>query len=140
MPAALRACTQLPPSASGPLAILPLRSFPLPVRPQESARVALRERQLREQRYAHLNGIKIHNQWRKIMRMAKVEELRREIEILSQNHEREVDRKDAIMQVRAPLWNRCRWRFERGGPGWEATGLWAGQGRTVEGWRSLRRA
>ncbi|PNW74416.1 hypothetical protein CHLRE_13g607750v5 [Chlamydomonas reinhardtii] len=66
---------------------------------QEAARVALRERQLREQRYAHLNGIKIHNQWRKIMRMAKVEELRREIEILSQNHEREVDRKDAIMQM-----------------------------------------
>ncbi|KXZ51819.1 hypothetical protein GPECTOR_11g26 [Gonium pectorale] len=68
-------------------------------RAQEIARVALRERQLREQRYAHLNGIKIHNQWRKIMRMAKVEELRREIEILSQNHEREVDRKDAIMQM-----------------------------------------
>lgn len=67
--------------------------------PQEAARLVLRERQLREQRYAHLNGIKIHNQWRKIMRMAKVEELRREIEILSQNHEREVDRKDAIMQV-----------------------------------------
>lgn len=34
--------------------------------------MALRERALREQRYAHLNGIKIHNQWRKIMRMAKV--------------------------------------------------------------------
>ena len=32
----------------------------------------LRERSIREQRYAHLNGIKIHNQWRKIMRMAKV--------------------------------------------------------------------
>ena len=39
---------------------------------QEATRVALRERQIREQRYAHLNGIKIHNQWRKIMRMAKV--------------------------------------------------------------------
>mmetsp|Transcript_30030 Transcript_30030/g.66514 ORF Transcript_30030/g.66514 Transcript_30030/m.66514 type:complete len:550 (-) Transcript_30030:342-1991(-) len=68
-------------------------------RQQEAVRVALRERQLREQRYAHLNAIKIHNQWRKIMRMAKVEELRREIEILSQNHEREVDRKDAIVQM-----------------------------------------
>ncbi|KAL6760063.1 flagellar associated protein [Haematococcus lacustris] len=68
-------------------------------REQEAARLALRERQLREQRYAHLNGIKIHNQWRKIMRMAKVEELRREIEVLSQNHEREVDRKDAIVQM-----------------------------------------
>eukprot|EP00798_Chlamydomonas_sp_ICE-L_P003323 gene3323-13354_t len=68
-------------------------------RTQENARLALRERQISEQRYTHLNGIKIHNQWRKIMRMAKVEELRREIEILSQNHEREVDRKDAIVQM-----------------------------------------
>lgn len=33
------------------------------------------------------------------MRMAKVEELRKDIEILSQNHEREVDRKDAIIQM-----------------------------------------
>ena len=32
-------------------------------------------------------------------RTLQVEELRREIEILSQNHEREVDRKDAIVQV-----------------------------------------
>lgn len=121
--------------------------------------MALRERGVREHRYAHLNGIKIHNQWRKIMRMAKVggwggpcwgcspslarharvrgvqsphvcvhkratrtqaararppalahpraalqvEELRRDIEILSQNHEREVDRKDAIIQVRCSV-------------------------------------
>ena len=54
---------------------------------------------LREERYAKINAIKIHNQWRKIMRMAKVEELRKDIEILSQNHEREVDRKDAIIQM-----------------------------------------
>lgn len=33
------------------------------------------------------------------MRMAKVEELRKQVEILSQNHEREVDRKDALVQV-----------------------------------------
>ena len=46
------------------------------------------------------NSVKINAQWRAIMRRAKVEELRREIEILSQNHEREVDRKDAIAQVR----------------------------------------
>mmetsp|Transcript_8140 Transcript_8140/g.20845 ORF Transcript_8140/g.20845 Transcript_8140/m.20845 type:complete len:521 (+) Transcript_8140:159-1721(+) len=66
---------------------------------EEAARLGLRERQLREERYAKINAIKIHNQWRKIMRMAKVEELRKEIEILSQNHEREVDRKDAIIQM-----------------------------------------
>jgi hypothetical protein len=29
-----------------------------------------------------------------------VEELRKQIEVLSQNHEREVDRKDAMLQVR----------------------------------------
>ena len=33
------------------------------------------------------------------MRLAKVESLRKEIEILSQNHERDVDRKDAIIQM-----------------------------------------
>ena len=33
------------------------------------------------------------------MRLAKVENLRKEIEILSQNHERDVDRKDAIIQM-----------------------------------------
>ncbi len=101
--------------------------------PQEISRVTLRQRQEREQRYAHINGIKIHNQWRMIMRMSKVcvprstlpffcvplsplqppppapapwypppqqvEELRKQIEVLSQNHEREVDRKDALVQV-----------------------------------------
>ena len=43
--------------------------------------------------------MKIHNQWLKIMRLAKVESLRKEIEILSQSHEREVDRKDAVIQM-----------------------------------------
>ena len=33
------------------------------------------------------------------MRIAKVDELIKEVEILSQNHEREVDRKDAIIQM-----------------------------------------
>jgi hypothetical protein len=33
------------------------------------------------------------------MRLAKVETLRKDIEILSQNHERDVDRKDAIIQM-----------------------------------------
>lgn len=67
---------------------------------QELSRVALRQKQAREQECARINSMKIHNQWRKIMRVAKVEELRGEVEILSQNHEREVDRKDALVQVR----------------------------------------
>ncbi|KAF6253998.1 flagellar associated protein [Scenedesmus sp. NREL 46B-D3] len=65
----------------------------------ELLRVELRQKQQREQQYAHINGIKIHNQWRKIMRLAKVDELRKQVEILSQNHEREIDRKDALVQL-----------------------------------------
>lgn len=65
----------------------------------EASRASLQARREREQQYSKLNSIKIHNQWRKIMRMAKVDELRGQIEILSQNHEREVDRKDAIIQM-----------------------------------------
>jgi Sperm tail len=55
--------------------------------------------QAREQQYSKFNSIKIHNQWRKIMRMATVDQLRGEIEVLSQNHEREVDQKDAVIQM-----------------------------------------
>lgn len=65
----------------------------------DASRAALTERQRREQECAKFNAIKIHNQWRKIMRMTTVDSLRGQIEILSQNHEREVDRKDAIIQM-----------------------------------------
>ena len=65
----------------------------------EASRAALAERQRREQECGKFNAIKIHNQWRKIMRMTTVDQLRSQIEILSQNHEREVDRKDAIIQM-----------------------------------------
>lgn len=81
---------------------------------QELSRVALRQRQLREQQCAHINSIKIHNQWRKIMRLSKVEELKGQVEVLSQDHERQVDRKDALVQVRDWLRAReCR-KAERG--------------------------
>ena len=52
-----------------------------------------------EERMSRLNRLKIMNQWRKLMRLVKVEDLRKDIEVVSQNHEREVDRKDAIIQV-----------------------------------------
>ena len=65
----------------------------------EAAHMALQEKLAREARYTKVNAVKIHNQWRKLMRMTKVDELRREIEVLSQNHEREVDRKDSILQM-----------------------------------------
>lgn len=72
--------------------------------------MALRQQQMREQQCARINSMKIHNQWRKMMRVAKVEELRGEVEILSQNHEREMDRKSALIQVHlaaGPAASRC---------------------------------
>merc|ERR1712230_181683 len=59
----------------------------------------LKQAQADEERYSRINRHKVRNQWRKLMRIAKVEELIKEVEILSQNHEREVDRKDAIIQM-----------------------------------------
>lgn len=52
-----------------------------------------------EQKYTRMNLLKIQNQWRKIMRLAKVSELRKDIEVIKQSHERDVDRKDAIIQM-----------------------------------------
>merc|ERR1711937_1096086 len=37
--------------------------------------------------------------WLKIMRSAKTKQLKKDVEIVSQNHERDVDRKDAILQM-----------------------------------------
>ena len=64
-----------------------------------SDRLRLVEKQQKEQAYGHMNSVKIHNQWRRIMRMAKTEELKQDIEILSQSYDRNVDRKDALIQV-----------------------------------------
>lgn len=66
---------------------------------QELTRAELQARAEREQAAGHLNTIKLHNQWRKLMRAAKAEELRGQVEVLSQQHAREVDRKDAGVQV-----------------------------------------
>lgn len=52
-----------------------------------------------EQKNSKINQLKIQNQWRKIMRIAKVDSLKKDIEILAQNHERDIDRKDAIIQM-----------------------------------------
>mmetsp|Transcript_11897 Transcript_11897/g.36053 ORF Transcript_11897/g.36053 Transcript_11897/m.36053 type:complete len:511 (-) Transcript_11897:121-1653(-) len=60
---------------------------------------ALKRQLALEKKNSRVNRLKIQNQWRKIMRIAKVENLRKDIEILSQNHERDVDRKDAIIQM-----------------------------------------
>jgi len=63
------------------------------------AKAELRQRMEIEAKNSKVNLLKIQNQWRKIMRLAKAEALKKDIEILSQNHERDVDRKDAILQM-----------------------------------------
>merc|ERR1711959_325177 len=65
----------------------------------ERLRNQLKDLQEQEEQFSRTNRHKVQNQWRKLMRIAKVEELIKEVEILSQNHEREVDRKDAIIQM-----------------------------------------
>eukprot|EP00501_MAST-03F_sp_TOSAG23-6_P000091 GSMAST32.ASY1.ANO1.93.1 assembled CDS len=59
----------------------------------------LKQNMIREQKNSRMNLLKIQNQWRKIMRLAKVQSLRKDIDVLAQSHERDVDRKDAIIQM-----------------------------------------
>merc|ERR1712137_928783 len=42
---------------------------------------------------------KIQESWLKIMRSAKTKQLKKQVEIISQNHERDVDRRDAVLQM-----------------------------------------
>eukprot|EP00001_Collodictyon_triciliatum_P182862 32666_4 len=64
-------------------------------RKEEMLKHAMLERQRAEERLSKINQLKINNQWREILRRTKAETLRKDIEILSQTHEREVDRKDS---------------------------------------------
>merc|ERR1719426_596312 len=66
---------------------------------EEARKNELKNMLASEEKFASTNRLKILNQWRKLMRLVKVEDLRKEIEVISQSHEREVDRKDAIIQV-----------------------------------------
>ena len=59
----------------------------------------LKNSMVEEQKMAHFNRMKILTHWRKIMRVAKTEQLKKEIQIYQQNHDREVDAKDAILQM-----------------------------------------
>merc|ERR1719262_575674 len=52
-----------------------------------------------ELRNSKYNMSKIQESWLKIMRSAKTKQLKKQVEIISQNHERDVDRKDAILQM-----------------------------------------
>ena len=62
-------------------------------------RAELKASLAREQRHSKTNLLKIQNQWRKVMRLAKVQSLRRDLTVLAQSHERDVDRKDALVQM-----------------------------------------
>ena len=59
----------------------------------------LKEKAGIEQKHSKYNLSKIQESWLKIMRSAKTKQLKREVEIIAQNHERDMDRKDAIMQM-----------------------------------------
>merc|ERR1711972_1209214 len=52
-----------------------------------------------EMRNTKYNMSKIQESWLKIMRSAKTKQLKKQVEIISQNHECDVDRKDAILQM-----------------------------------------
>lgn len=62
-------------------------------------REVLKSQMVEEQKLAHLNRMKILTHWRKVLRLAKTEQLKKEIQIFQQNHDREVDAKDAILQM-----------------------------------------
>jgi dynein regulatory complex subunit 2 len=64
-----------------------------------SKKALLHEFMAKEDKISRMNKLKIQNHWRKIMRLVKVESLRKDVEIRSQNHERDVDRKDAVIQM-----------------------------------------
>lgn len=65
----------------------------------QKRRAELKASMAREREYSRTNLLKIQNQWRKVMRLAKVQSLRRDIDILAQSHERDIDRKDAVVQM-----------------------------------------
>jgi hypothetical protein len=58
---------------------------------------ALRGRLKTEQKVVGFNKKKLLTYWRKIMRIAKTEQLKNEIEIYSQNNQRELDSKEAFI-------------------------------------------
>ncbi|KAJ3091619.1 Dynein regulatory complex subunit 2 [Quaeritorhiza haematococci] len=64
----------------------------------EQMKEKAKEKQDIEEKNARLNTLKIQNRWREIMKKAKAESLRLDIEILQQVHERHMDRKNAKME------------------------------------------
>ena len=67
-------------------------------RKEEMMIMILKEKLAIEQRNTKINNNKVTNYWRNVMRKAKSEEIKKDIEVLSQSFEREVDRKDSIIK------------------------------------------
>ncbi len=66
---------------------------------EENLRIRLREKYEEEQKMSKYNKRKIDEVWLHILRKIKAEELQKEIEVLIQVHDQQVDRKDAIIQM-----------------------------------------
>ena len=60
---------------------------------------ALKQQVAEEAQLARLNRMKFLQIWRKTLRLTKTEALKKQIQIYQQNHDREVDAKDAILQM-----------------------------------------
>ena len=54
-----------------------------------------------------MNAVKLHMDWRSVMRGAKAEELRGAVSSLAQRFERAIDRRDLLIQARSPAWPGC---------------------------------
>lgn len=67
-------------------------------RKEEMLTQFLKDKLSKEERNTRFNSVKLQNQWRVMMREAKSNELRKDIEILSQSFERIIDSKDAILK------------------------------------------
>jgi len=67
-------------------------------RKEEMLTQFLKDKLSKEERNTKFNSIKLQNQWRVMMREAKSNGLRKDIEILSQSFERVIDSKDAILK------------------------------------------
>jgi hypothetical protein len=62
-------------------------------------RLQLRKDAFVEQTFFNCNKNKIQESWINIMRKSKAKDLKQTVELLSQSHERDVDRKDATLQM-----------------------------------------
>merc|ERR550537_2150325 len=92
------------PPAGGNMAITLAKANQMEAGDKERILADVRKQHLKYQagieiRNSKYNMSKIQESWLKIMRSAKTKQLKKQVEIISQNHERDVDRKDAILQM-----------------------------------------